>query len=398
MKKLIFMTIIGVVVANSAFAAKSDNSNHSFKTRGDMTDEELAMVMTVRDKYSELIVAATNLDKKLGNAILTSSLGLVMDAGALTAGVVTDAKRAKTDRAAARDLEKLSDEELKKKFEETFLAECNAKRDKVLNVTKEEKSAEENTEAEVAPGAEELSCGDQTKKFAVGDPSSQGESEAKEINREAMVQYLVNKQAGGDSFVQTMNWVRMGAAAGGMATNIASAALLSSAEKDIADIMEKRKNYNIAAGKLGKLQMQAHTEGRRNNPMADIASCELAFGFPGKNDKYNVFAVETYLEQMRSNLKKAKILPIVGAAMSGAGAVAAGIGNAKSVSENSKASKGLSIGATAASGVGAAMSGVSIGVIASNRNKGLRPIIDDISVCEEFLWWDDNGHAFPTEG
>jgi len=425
MKKFIFIAVMAIIAVNSAFAA----SDHSYKTRGDMTDEELAMVMSVRDKYNDLFSAVYVLNKKLGNAILTSSLGLVLDAGALTTGIITDIRRAKKDTKAETDLRKLygngdKDEELRTKFEAAFLPECEADRKANPNKyqkevikkeiaaaeqgkaegNKDDENNEETAEPEESETVEETKTTDESK--AAGETKTteilsckevmlerfgtvDADGETKTIKREAMIQYLSNKSAGNDSFTQTMNWVRMGASVGGMVTHIASASIIASAEKDVADIIKKRGDLNIAMGKLGKMQMQAHTEKRKNNPLYEIVSCDLV--------KSNIFMEEAQLEKIQSNLKKAKIIPIVGATTSGFGAIGAGVGNARAVNQKAGLNKGLSIGATVASGVGAVANGVSIGVITSNR-KGIHKILESVIKCDEWLWWDENGHAFEGTG
>ena len=383
MKKLISVAVLGALFATEAFApvtisstgkgsgSGSGGADHSYKTRGDMTDEELAVVFNLRDKYDDLSDALIALDKKLGNAVLTSSLGLVLDGAALGTGIadnVKDAKKAKSDakRSAdlAAELDKLPDKELMDKYEIQFIADCEA--DKKKNPGKYMREEPDEN------GITEVTC---ESLLVVGSD--------KDAVRAARVQYLVNREAGGASFDQTMNWVRMGAAAGGTVTGIATAALVASAEKDVTEINSKIEAFNSELNGMRSKAMQARTEGRSNNPMLGIGEC--------------LFKNPVTLEHVQNNLKKAKILPIVGTIASGGSAIASGVLNAKPVSEKSGLSKGMSIGSTAAAGVGGVMNGVGIGVIAFNK-KQVKKSWTSLLDCEEWLWWDNNGNAFETAG
>jgi hypothetical protein len=374
MNRLITMTAIGAVIACGSTGA-GYAADRTFNTKGDMTDEEVARLMNLREQYDDLFESLYKLDKKLGNAILTSSLGLVLDAGALGTGIATDVRRAKEDAKAAAELDKLSADKLKEEFEKAFLADCES--DKKKNPEKYKEEAKEDIHEGEKIKEKEVTCDEMLARFG---GSEERAEDTREVSREAMMQYLAGKSGGADSESQIMNWVRMGAAAGGTITSIASAGLISSAEKDVGELETKLNAFEAGLDSVKNIAMQARVEGRKNNPMKEIGDC-----WPSKYK----------LDVIRKNLKKAKILPIVGAVTSGLGAAASGVGNAKAVAEKKGLAKGLSIGATAASGVGAAMNGVSIGVVASNR-KQIRANIDALASCEEYLWWDDNGHAFET--
>ncbi|MCL2748814.1 MAG: hypothetical protein FWE50_01945 [Alphaproteobacteria bacterium] len=386
MKKFIAMVVMAVIFVNSAFAAsKTIESDHSFTTRGDMTDEELALVMNMRDRYDDFLLSATNLYIKLGNAILTSSFGLIFDTAAFGSGLFVDIKRAKEDNKFTKELKKLDDAELKTKFETEFKSACEDDKKKNPDKYKEtvkcetdedsdsaqckksESEEKEDKKAEV----KEITCDDMLKKFAGG--------EDKEVTRQAMTAWLANKNAGGETFDKTLNWMRMGAGVVGMGTNIASIAIIDSAAKDIDDILTKQKAFIAARDSVNKAWNVARLEGRTENPMEKMGACSSG---------------KLSFEQIQKNLNKAKAAPIIGAVSSGLGAAAAGANNSKA-GANSKTNKGLSIGSTTASGVGAVASGVAIGVVVSNQ-KQVDENINSIMPCEEWLWWDKHNHPFKT--
>jgi hypothetical protein len=91
-------------------------------------------------------------------------------------------------------------------------------------------------------------------------------------------------------------------------------------------------------------------------------------------------------------LKTAKTVQIVGV-VAGAGAAAtSGLQNVDKIGEK----KGMNVASNIASGAAAVANGVGIGLVASNR-KLIGQERGKLLSCSEWLYWDDNGHAFENE-
>lgn len=331
----------------------------SYKTRGDMTDSEIKAIMSLRDKEDAYANAISAAGGKLGGAIIAGTFGAVLEAGALTAGGIKSAQDRKAERANLAELEKLDDVALTKKFEEKFTADFDADKKKNLTEYKIKEKAEDGKEVE-----RELTAADALKTFMEG--------KSDDVKKQAMLDYLMDNEQ--SSRQKTLNWVRAGAAAGGAITSFVSAGIIGEAQKDIENIDTKRKELNAAAAEFNRIALQARNEGRKNNPLTDIAN--------------NCADNKTY-SGMLKNLKTAKVTSLIGGVAGVGAAATSGIQNVNSVGEK----KGLNVASSVSSGLALASQGVGIGFAAAAK-KNLKEHEKGFDKCEDWLWWDNNGHGF----
>ncbi|MDR1207575.1 MAG: hypothetical protein LBK26_04145 [Rickettsiales bacterium] len=360
MKTKIISGLLSAILITPAFAARPIDA----QSYGDMTDFELGAIKNMRDKHDALFDSIYGAEKKLSNAMLASVIGVILDGAAVATGIIKDSRSARADAKYGDDLAKMADADLKKEFESAFSADCAADKSKNPDAYKDSKDADGKT-------IKAKTCDDLKNDIFKT-------SEGKEVSNDAMIAYLVNKNDSNAGFNQTMNWVRMGAAAGGLITNVISVSVIGSVANDLADA--KTNEWNSAVKEFKEIAMQAHTEGRDNNPMMEIAKC----------------ANNIDVSKPAKNLKTAKTFQIVGAVANAGSAIASGAGNINAVKEKDGLNNGLNKGATIAAGVGAGASVVSIVIVASNKST-IGKERKKLTACEEYLYWDDNGHAYRTE-
>jgi len=356
-------SLIAASVAASVIAFSPANSavNKTFSTRGDMSNEDVHAVMNMREKQDALFESLQSANKRMGNAILASTLGVILDGSAVAMGAVKNSRQIRDDMKFREELEKEDLSSLEAKFAQSVKETCDA--EKAKNPTETIKDTEGNETAA------ELECSAETEQKRIDALVTEEEK------REAIIEFLAKKNEGGAEFAQTANWIRMGAAAGGAIASGVSIGVINNAVKDLEEANQRAKAYEQAISEVSKAALQARMESRSNNPLAELSKCK------GDVD----------MSRQVRNLKTARTVQIVGTVASGLGAAASGVQNVGAVGEQ----RALNVGSNAASAVGAAASGVGIGVVASNR-KAVRGEIKKITDCMEWLYWDENGHEYAT--
>lgn len=355
------------VVALSVLATNANAATDmSFVTKGDMTDTEILAVLDLRRQFDDIFSATDDVRDRLGSAMTASIFGVVLEAGALATGVVKSVQNRSADAKIAADLEKLSEEDLNTTFANQFMEDCKADLEK--NPATEEVIAEDGTVSIVETDVD-VACEKMLANFYL------------EGTREAKIEYLAGTKSGTWDKNSLTNWIRMGAAAGGAIASGVAAGVISGAAKDLESINEdKNKKWESALDNFRSVQMQARLEKRTENPMAEIvANCR------GVN-----------LKTTQSNLEKAKWVPISGTILGVGAAATSGLQNVNALGGANQNNKVMNLASNITSGAATVASGVTIGIVASNQ-KNLRKAVNDMLSCEEWLWWDDNGHAFEVK-
>ncbi|MDR0741762.1 MAG: hypothetical protein LBF28_03240, partial [Rickettsiales bacterium] len=205
MKKIYIICTAAAVIASSAHAV----TDRTYKTKGDMTEEEISLVMDMREILEDTDVAIFSARNKLSNAILASTIGTVLEASALATGIVKNVQQSKAEIKASAELEKLTDEELSARFKAQFIKDCESDKKKNPNSYKAEK--EDGTK-------EDITCQSLEGNFH--------KSKEIEANKEAMLSYLTEATASDDKKAQAFNWIRMGASAGGAIAGVVSVSVM----------------------------------------------------------------------------------------------------------------------------------------------------------------------------